>query len=89
MKNKSPSWREARESVRAVKAAGLAFIGAKRRALTEQAGGWRRLAQEGRFRRISGGRAGQKMGRTYEARPAQIIRVVLLGCSHLCRFAPS
>src|SRR5438552_17441965 len=29
------------------------------------------------------------MGRTYEARPAQIIPVVLLGCSRLCRFAPS
>src|ERR1700730_1705311 len=29
------------------------------------------------------------MGRTYEARPAQIIRVVLLGCSRVCRFAPS
>src|SRR5205807_120717 len=34
---------ETRQSVRAVKAAGLAFIAAERRALTEQAGGWRRL----------------------------------------------
>src|SRR5438034_5367298 len=28
--------------------------------LTEEAGGWRRLAQEGRFRKVSGGRVGQK-----------------------------
>ena len=58
MKNKALRGGEARQSVRAVKAAGLAFIGAARRALTEEAGGWRRLAQEGRFRRVSGGRAG-------------------------------
>jgi hypothetical protein len=39
---------------RAVKGAGLAFIGAERRALTERADRWRRLAQEERFRNGEG-----------------------------------